>query len=389
MAGSRATAAAPTYFEALSASLNRRWAPLDGIVVDSMKYIELPIPELYDLKTDPHELNNLVASEPARVEELRSRLQQLRGPRADIKPDIDSAETRERLRSLGYASGSPSGARARYTEADDPKRLIGFDARLQEIVGQYLAGDLDGALARCRRLAPRAARHAADALPSRAPREGEREPRRARSTPCARRWRSCPTTPRRSPCLAHISPRLGVPPKRSNCSSRSRGARRPTPNPDLSRARAREGAAVRRSPCDAVESQPRGPVQRTAPPRGGDDPSHGRTSRSCATSLECRARSESEPGARAHLARPPQHRRPRPAEASSTGRRRALSIHASTRRSWGLGCRSRTGAKRSRHAPRSSSSWITRRRRGSAPKSIGPAPFSQPCGSRRLSFRSA
>jgi tetratricopeptide (TPR) repeat protein len=30
--------------------------------------------------------------------------------------------------------------------------LIGFDARLQEIVGQYLAGDLQGALARCRAL---------------------------------------------------------------------------------------------------------------------------------------------------------------------------------------------------------------------------------------------
>ena len=41
---------------------------------------------------------------------------------------------------------------ARFTEADDPKRLIGFDARLQEIVGQYLAGDLKGALARCRAL---------------------------------------------------------------------------------------------------------------------------------------------------------------------------------------------------------------------------------------------
>ena len=152
MTGSRETAAAPTYFEALSASLYRRWAPLDGIVVDSMKYIELPIPELYDLKADPHELNNLVSSEPSRVQELRSRLQELRGPRAAVTPGIESAETRQRLRSLGYTSGGSSGDRASFTEADDPKRLIGFDARLQEIVGQYLAGDLQGALARCRAL---------------------------------------------------------------------------------------------------------------------------------------------------------------------------------------------------------------------------------------------
>ena len=46
MTGSRETTTVPTYFEALSASLTRGWAPLDGVVVDSMKYIELPIPEL-------------------------------------------------------------------------------------------------------------------------------------------------------------------------------------------------------------------------------------------------------------------------------------------------------------------------------------------------------
>ena len=122
MTGSRETTAAPTYFEALSASLNRRWAPLDGIVVDSMKYIELPIPELYDLKADPHELNNLVSSEPAGCEEFRSRLQQLRGPRAAVTPGIESAETRERLRSLGYTSGGPSGDRA-----PSPRRTIRSD----------------------------------------------------------------------------------------------------------------------------------------------------------------------------------------------------------------------------------------------------------------------
>ena len=150
MTGPRGTTAAPTYFEALSASLTRAWAPLDGIVADSMKYIELPIPELYDLKADPNELHNLAPSQPARVEELRSRLHQLRGPRVSVAPSVESTETRERLRSLGYTAGSSPGRRANFTEADDPKRLIGFDARLQEIVSQYLAGDLQGALARCR-----------------------------------------------------------------------------------------------------------------------------------------------------------------------------------------------------------------------------------------------
>ena len=39
-----------TYFEALSATLNRRWAPLHGVIQNGVKYVELPVPELYDLR---------------------------------------------------------------------------------------------------------------------------------------------------------------------------------------------------------------------------------------------------------------------------------------------------------------------------------------------------
>jgi arylsulfatase A-like enzyme len=46
-------AESPDYFEALSASLNQGWAPLRGVVKGSLKYIDLPLPELYDLASDP------------------------------------------------------------------------------------------------------------------------------------------------------------------------------------------------------------------------------------------------------------------------------------------------------------------------------------------------
>ena len=152
MTGSRDTTATPTYFEALSATLTRGWAPLDGIVEKSMKFIELPIPELYDLKSDPNEQTNLAPLQPARVAELRSRLREIRGDRVNVAASDESRETRERLRSLGYVAATQSGGRREYTEADDPKHLIAFDARLQEIVSQYLAGDLQNALVRCRAL---------------------------------------------------------------------------------------------------------------------------------------------------------------------------------------------------------------------------------------------
>ncbi len=51
--GQVAEEAPSTYFESLSPQLNRGWAPLYGIVDGDMKYIELPIPELYDLEADP------------------------------------------------------------------------------------------------------------------------------------------------------------------------------------------------------------------------------------------------------------------------------------------------------------------------------------------------
>jgi Flp pilus assembly protein TadD len=152
LAGSPVSADAPTYFEALSASLNRGWAPLDGIILAETKYIELPIPELYDLQTDPHERNNLALAQPSRVDEMRARLRELRGPRAHVTPRTETAETRERLRSLGYVAAGTKASAVRFSEADDPKLLIAYDTRLQEIVGQYLAGDLHGALARCRAL---------------------------------------------------------------------------------------------------------------------------------------------------------------------------------------------------------------------------------------------
>ena len=62
---------------------------------DGLKYIDLPIPELYDLSSDPREEHNLAASQPARVEELRTLL----GP------------FRDRRRTAGAAAGNRGDAR--------------------------------------------------------------------------------------------------------------------------------------------------------------------------------------------------------------------------------------------------------------------------------------
>jgi arylsulfatase A-like enzyme/Tfp pilus assembly protein PilF len=134
-----------SYFEALTSSLNRGWAPLYGVLVDREKFINLPLPELYDLAGDPAEQKNLVDDHAERRRMLEARLEAL-GPVAPGQRQAEDAETAARLRSLGYTSGSEK-PRKQYTEADDPKRLIDVDHQIHAGIEAFNAGRLQDAAA--------------------------------------------------------------------------------------------------------------------------------------------------------------------------------------------------------------------------------------------------
>ena len=142
------TAAAPAagYFESLSASINRGWAPLYGVTRGSLKYIDLPIPELYDTAADPAERHDLTASRPAEARELERLLATIKTDQRGPSPSRENADTRERLRSLGYLTGAAP-AKTHFTDADDPKRLVDVDHQIEEVVSRYQHGDLRGAIA--------------------------------------------------------------------------------------------------------------------------------------------------------------------------------------------------------------------------------------------------
>jgi len=135
------------YFEALTPNLNRDWAPLQGLLSDEFKYIELPIEELYDIESDYREENNLAESESSIVKKLSISLKKLVSEYSseeseEIKRVKEDPATLEKLKALGYV-GRSTGKRSKktYTKDDDPKRLIDLDNMSHEAIHAYLQGE--------------------------------------------------------------------------------------------------------------------------------------------------------------------------------------------------------------------------------------------------------
>jgi arylsulfatase A-like enzyme/Tfp pilus assembly protein PilF len=145
-----------SYFESLSPSLNRGWAPLRGVVVGRLKYVDLPVPELYDLGADGAEQTNLAASRPGDLARLRAHLRRLQAQDVGVGTRVEEEQaTLEQLRALGYVAGEAVPHKKSYSEDDDPKRLIELDAWARDVATLYLAGDLDEAVALCRKIIAR------------------------------------------------------------------------------------------------------------------------------------------------------------------------------------------------------------------------------------------
>lgn len=101
------------------------WTPIEGVRLPSLKYVESPNPELYDLERDPGENANLAAHRADESAALAKRLSDHRGAtvsqaQRNAVGHLDDA-TRQRLAALGYAVTPERGGRV---EKSDPKDLI-------------------------------------------------------------------------------------------------------------------------------------------------------------------------------------------------------------------------------------------------------------------------
>lgn len=133
------------YFESLYPHYSRGWAPLRGFIEGSQKYIDSPIPELYDLTNDFDELENLAPKE--KLSKQRSTMEKLVeeqsfGSEMAGKREIDR-EALQKLRSLGYVSSPQTTRNKKYTPRDDLKTLLPFQDKLTRAMGAYHNGRID------------------------------------------------------------------------------------------------------------------------------------------------------------------------------------------------------------------------------------------------------
>lgn len=137
------------YFEALDANLTRGWAPLVGVMAHGWKFIDLPIPELYDLEHDPGETHNLAAREQERSRVLQARLKDIVGGRRSapeaVRAETD-AETIQRLMSLGYIGSVETTDKRTFSEADDPKNLVALNEAFYTAMRDQSEGRSESAL---------------------------------------------------------------------------------------------------------------------------------------------------------------------------------------------------------------------------------------------------
>jgi arylsulfatase A-like enzyme/Flp pilus assembly protein TadD len=116
----------PLYFESLYPYTSRGWAPIRGYILEKEKYIDSPLPEIYDLDQDFGELQNLVRSK--KTEEYGKRLKELvanlSSPEAARAERAVDRAAEEKLRSLGYVSGSRASKKETFGPEDDVKSLL-------------------------------------------------------------------------------------------------------------------------------------------------------------------------------------------------------------------------------------------------------------------------
>jgi arylsulfatase A-like enzyme/Flp pilus assembly protein TadD len=151
---------ADAYAETLLPRDDYGWSPLFALRSGHLKVVEGVYAELFDLRADPGEENDLLAGVPhghqitgagrsllARLRDLRREGEQTAAVQDETAVTVSDLE---HLRTLGYLGGSGNGAAA--TTLIDPREQIRFHNRVKEALVLHRDGDHEGAARELRAL---------------------------------------------------------------------------------------------------------------------------------------------------------------------------------------------------------------------------------------------
>ena len=144
----------PFYIESLYPYFSRGWAPLRGVISGGRKFIDSPVPELYDLRKDFSEAADIAATTDLAPFRKTLAAFLVGGGRAGASaaaPPLDAA-AREKLRSLGYVTGPTPRPAGPFTARDDIKTLLPFEMKTEEANRLAGEGKLDEAARRLKEI---------------------------------------------------------------------------------------------------------------------------------------------------------------------------------------------------------------------------------------------
>jgi arylsulfatase A-like enzyme/Tfp pilus assembly protein PilF len=131
------------------------WSELRSLRTEDYHFIDAPRPELYDLRTDPGETENLAPGRPEAARELKRQIEGLiesvySGSVPPPEPAELDDETRAKLEALGYVGGARRTAREEIASSDlaDPKDKIALHELVKAAEADARAGRSSEALDR-------------------------------------------------------------------------------------------------------------------------------------------------------------------------------------------------------------------------------------------------
>ena len=139
LTGGAAPPARELYAESFAPLIEFGWAPLRSVRSGAWKYIAAPKPELYDLQHDAAEQTNAIGANADTARRLEGRVARYSPDTLDAATAGPGPAAAERLRALGYSSGSASSGSS--NSRPDPKDRRELAAR----IAQVTAGELSGA----------------------------------------------------------------------------------------------------------------------------------------------------------------------------------------------------------------------------------------------------